>query len=145
MAVDTAQVGRTYEPATFEVEADRIRKYADAVHEENRVYHDGEAAKAVGFRDLVAPPMFAVVYSAPAMGPAILQTIGDGLPRMVHGGQEFVWGEPVCAGDSITTEASVKEIYEKDGKGFYVFESVSRNQDGKEVVRATWTNIVRGV
>ena len=48
-------------------------------------------------------------------------------------------------GDKITTQATVKEIYEKDGKGFYVFESVSTNQDGAEVVRATWTNIVRGV
>jgi acyl dehydratase len=129
----------------FEVEADRIRQYADAVHEDNPVYHDAEAAKAAGFRDLVAPPMFAVVYSAPAMGPAIFETIGDALPRMVHGGQEFVWGEPVCAGDTITTEASLKENYEKDGKGFYVFESVSKNQDGAETVRATWTNIVRGV
>ena len=141
----TDNVGKTYDAATFEVEADRIRQYADAVHEDNPVYHDAGAAKEAGFRDLVAPPMFAVVYSAPAMGPAIYDTIGDALPRMVHGGQEFVWGEPVCAGDAITTEASVKEIYEKDGKGFYVFESVSRNQDGAETVRATWTNIVRGV
>ncbi|MEA2386226.1 MAG: hypothetical protein QOJ22_400, partial [Thermoleophilaceae bacterium] len=48
-------------------------------------------------------------------------------------------------GDTISTQATMKEIYEKDGKGFYVFESVSTNQDGDEVVRATWTNIVRGV
>jgi acyl dehydratase len=143
MPVDTANLGKTYEPATFDVAADRIRAYADAVHESNPVYHDAEAAKQAGFRDLVAPPMFAVVYSGPAMGPAIMETIGDSLPRMVHGGQEFAWGEPVCAGDTITTEASVKEIYEKDGKAFYVFESVSKNQEGQEVVRATWTNIVR--
>jgi hypothetical protein len=26
-----------------------------------------------------------------------------------------------------------------------VFETISTNQDGAEVVRATWTNIVRGV
>jgi hypothetical protein len=26
-----------------------------------------------------------------------------------------------------------------------VFESLSRNQDGREVVRGTWTNIVRRV
>jgi acyl dehydratase len=143
VSVDTANVGKTYESATFDVTADRIRAYADAVHEGNPVYHDAEAAKEAGFRDLVAPPMFAVVYSGPAMGPAIMETIGDGLPRMVHGGQEFVWGEPVCAGDTITTAASVKEIYEKDGKAFYVFESVSKNQEGQEVVRATWTNIVR--
>jgi acyl dehydratase len=145
MALDTALVGKTYDPATFGVEADRIRQYAKAVHEDNPVHHDADAAREAGFRDVVAPPMFAVVYSASAMGPAIFEAIGEALPRMVHGGQEFTWGEPVCAGDTITTEATVKEIYEKDGKGFYVFESVSTNQDGDEVVRATWTNIVRGV
>ena len=145
MGVETANVGKKYEPATFEVEADRIRQYAEAVHEDNPVYHDPEAAKGEGFRDLVAPPMFAVVYSAPAMGPAIFDTIGEALPRMVHGGQEFNWGEPVCAGDVITTSARVADISEKDGKGFYVFESVSKNQDGDQVVRALWTNIVRGV
>jgi acyl dehydratase len=143
VSVDTDNVGKTYEGATFEVEADRIRAYADAVHEDNPVYHDAEAAREAGFRDVVAPPMFAVVYSAPAMGPPIYETIGEALPRMVHGGQEFVWGEPVCAGDSITTEASVKEVYEKGGKVFCVFESVSKNQEGQEVVKATWTNIVR--
>jgi acyl dehydratase len=145
MAVDTEKVGQSYDPAEFEVDAERIRKYADAVSEDNPVYRDVDAAREAGFRDVVAPPMFAVVYSAPAMGPAIFDVIGmDQLPRMVHGGQEFVWGEPVCAGDVITTQAEVKEIYDKDGKAFYVFESVSRNQDGQEVVRATWTNIVRG-
>ena len=143
--MDTALAGKTYDPVTFEVDADRIRQYADAVHEDNLVHHDADAARAAGFRDVVAPPMFAVVYSASAMGPPIFEVIGEALPRMVHGGQEFVWGEPVCAGDTISTAASVKEIYEKDGKGFYVFESVSKNQDGDEVVRATWTNIVRGV
>ena len=62
-----------------------------------------------------------------------------------HGGQEFEWGEPACSGDEITTTAKCLEIYEKDGKGFYVFETNSVNQDGAQVVRGTWTNIVRGV
>jgi acyl dehydratase len=62
---------------------------------------------------------------------------------MVHGGQEFVWSEPVCAGDTITTQTTFKDFSEKDGRKFYVFESVSKNQDGDEVVRGTWTNIVR--
>ncbi|MGH2922490.1 MAG: MaoC family dehydratase N-terminal domain-containing protein [Solirubrobacterales bacterium] len=146
MPVETKAVGKSYDPVTFEVEADRIRQYADAVGEEGEVHRDSEAAKAAGFRDAVAPPMFAVVYSAPAMGPAILDPeVGINFPAMVHGGQEFAWGEPVCAGDLITTRAECKEIYEKDGKGFYVFETVSTNQDGAETVRATWTNIVRGV
>ena len=146
MPVETKAVGKSWESATFEVDADRIRKYADAVGEGDDVHRDSEAAKAAGFREVVAPPMFAVVYSAPAMGPAILDPeVGINFPAMVHGGQEFEWGEPVCAGDVITTEATCKEIYEKDGKGFYVFETVSKNQDGAETVRATWTNIVRGV
>jgi acyl dehydratase len=139
-------VGKQWDPATFEVEADRVRQYADAVGEEGDFYRDADAAKAAGFRDLVAPPMFCVVYSAPAMGPAILDPeVGINLPAMVHGGQAFEWGEPVCAGNEITTTAKCAEIYEKDGKGFYVFESVSKNQDGQETVRGTWTNIVRGV
>lgn len=146
MALATAAVGKRYEPVEFTVEADRIRQYAEAIGADDPIHQDAEAAKRAGFRDLVAPPMFAVVYSAPAMGPAILDPeVGMNFAAMVHGGQEFVWSEPVCAGDSITTEVEVKDISERDGRGYYVFESVSTNQDGDEVVRATWTNIVRGV
>ena len=61
------------------------------------------------------------------MGPAILDPeVGINFATMVHGGQEFVWGAPVVAGDEITTTASVKDISERAGMGFYVFESVSR-------------------
>jgi hypothetical protein len=45
----------------------------------------------------------------------------------------------------ISTVASVKDISEKGGMGFYVFETVSTNPDGQEVARGNWTNIVRGV
>jgi acyl dehydratase len=146
MPVKTDAIGKTWPAVDFEVEAGRVTQYADAVGEENPVYRDSAAAKQAGFRDLVAPPMFCVVYSAPAMGPAILDPdVEMNLMAMVHGGQEFVWGEPVCAGDVISTEVTCKSIEERDGKGFYVFESVSRNQDGAETVKGTWTNIVRGV
>ena len=146
MPVSTEAVGKQYPETTYEVGLEKIREYANAVGQAEPVHHDREAARQAGFRDVVAPPMFAVVYSAPALGPAILDPdVGINFAAMVHGGQEFVWGEPVCAGDEITTRATVREIFAKDGKGFYVFESVSTNQDGDEVVRATWTNIVRGV
>jgi len=145
MGVSTAAVGKEYPATSYEVGLEKIREYANAVGQAEPVHHDRDAARAAGFRDVVAPPMFVVVYSAPALGPAILDPeVGINLAAMVHGGQEFVWGEPVCAGDEITTRASVREIYERDGRGFYVFESVSTNQDGDEVVRGTWTNIVRG-
>ena len=142
--MDDSKKGKTYPPFTYEVGLEKIREYANAIGETERVHHDRDAAREAGFRDVVAPPMFAVVYSAGAMAPAILDPeLEINLMRMLHGSQEFVWGEPVCAGDTIETTAEVKDLYEKDGKSFYVFESVSRNQDGAEVARATWTNIVR--
>jgi acyl dehydratase len=144
--VNTDAKGKTYPPHEYEVGREKIREYAYAVGEDNPVYFDRDQAKAAGFRDVPAPPMFAVVYSAGAVGPAVLDPeVGINFAMMVHGGQEFVWGEPVVSGDTITTETTVADVYEKDGRGFYVFESVSRNQDGQEVVRGTWTNIVRGV
>src|ERR687885_3002219 len=133
--MDESLKGKTWPPFTYEVGLEKIREYANAIGETERVHHDREAAQAAGLRDVAAPPMFAVVYSAGAMGPAILDPeVGIDLMRMLHGSQEFVWGEPVCAGDVIETTPEIKDLYEKDGKKFYVFESVSRNQDGQEVV-----------
>jgi acyl dehydratase len=145
MPVNTEAIGKEYDPVTYEVGREKIREYANAVGEANPVHHDREAARAAGFRDVVAPPMFCVVYSAPAVGPGVLDPeIGINLAAMVHGGQVFEWGEPVCAGDEITTQARVAEIREQDGRAFYVFESTSVNQDGAQTVKGTWTNIVRG-
>lgn len=146
MTLRTEAVGRQWPPATYQASRAKIAEYAHAIGAESQIHFDREAALAVGFRDVVAPPMFCVVYSAPAMGPAILDPeVGLDLATMVHGGQQFEWGEPVCSGDEITTTATCTKIYEKDGKGFYVFESESLNQDGELTVRGTWTNIVRGV
>jgi acyl dehydratase len=138
-------VGKTWTGFTYEVGLEKIREYANAVGEGGAVHHSREAAQDAGFRDVVAPPMFVVVYSAGAMGPAIFDPdVGMDFARMLHGSQEFVWGEPVCAGDSIVTDVEWKDLSERDDKKFFVFESVSRNQDGAEVARGTWTNIVRG-
>lgn len=146
MALKTDAQGKTWDPVSIGVEAERIAQYADAVGEASPIHRDAEAAREAGFRDVVAPPMFCVVYSSPAMGPAIFDPeVEMNFAAMVHGGQRFEWGEPVCAGDEITTTVTCKSIDERDGKGFYVFESVSENQNGAQVVQATWTNIVRGV
>jgi acyl dehydratase len=146
MPVKTDGIGKQWDPVIYEVGAEKVREFADAIGAANPVHHDHEAAKTAGFRDLVAPPMFCVVYSARAMGPAILDPeIGINLAAMLHGSQEFEWDESVCDGDVIETVATCKEIYEKDAKGFYVFETISTNQEGERTVKGTWTNIVRGV
>ena len=145
MPVTTAAIGKTYAPLTYAVGREKIREYSHAIYETDPRHHDLSAARAAGYADLVAPPMFCVVYSAPAMAPAILDPeVGIDFARMVHGGQDFRWGPLVVAGDEITTAVTVKSIEQRDDKGFYVFESVSTNQDGHTVCVGTWTNIVRG-
>ena len=118
-----AAVGKSYPPTTYAVGREKIREYAFATGETNPVHLDVDAARAAGYRDLVAPPMFA---------------------RMVHGGQEFRWGPLVVAGDEITTTVSLKEATVRESMSFYVFESVSTNQDDDTVCVGTWANIVRG-
>jgi acyl dehydratase len=146
MPVNTTAVGKMYDPVAYAVGREKIREYARAVGETNPVYLDVDAARAAGYADVVAPPMFAVVYSAPSVGPPIFDPeIELNFAMMVHGGQEFEWGSPVVAGDEITTTSRVKDISERDGRGYYVFESTSTNQRGEQVCRGTWTNIVRGV
>ena len=146
MPVNVDAKGKSFPSTEYEVGKEKIAEYAYAVGEDNPVYFDRDAARAAGFRDVAAPPMFAVVYSSRSVAPALFDPeVGMNFAMMVHGAQEFVWGEPVCAGDRITTGATLKDVYERDGKAFYIFESVSTNQDGQEVVRGTWTNIVRGV
>jgi acyl dehydratase len=115
------------------------------VGETNPLHLDLEAARGAGYADLVAPPMFAVVYAARAVMPGIFDPeVGINFAMMVHAGQEFVWGPLVVAGDEITSTASVKDISERGGMKFYVFESVSENQRGETVCTGTWTNLVRG-
>ncbi len=146
MPVKTEAIGKSYPPVEYEVGKEKVGEYARAVGEENQVYFDREAARAAGFRDVPAPPMFAVVYSWGSVAlPAVDPDVDLNFAMLVHGGQEFVWGEPVCSGDVISTVASVKDVHEKGGMGFYIFETVSTNQNGQEVARGTWTNIVRGV
>ncbi len=146
MPVNSKAIGKTYDPTVYAVGREKIREYAHAVGEINPVHIDPQAAREAGFADVVAPPMFAVVYAGPAVIPAMFDPeIEMNFAMMVHGGQEFVWGPLVVAGDEITTTATVKDISERAGLGYYIFESVSVNQRGEEVCRGTWTNIVRGV
>ena len=144
MELKTGAIGKTYDPVTYAVGREKVREYAHAVGETNPLHHDVVAARAAGYADVVAPPMFAVVYAGRAVAPAIFDPeVGIDFAMMVHGGQEFRWGPVVVAGDEITTVTSVKDVSDRRGMAFYVFESNSTNQDGEAVCIGTWTNIVR--
>jgi acyl dehydratase len=143
--VDESKKGKSYPPVEYEVGREKIREFAGAIGAGAPENHERDAAREKGFRDVVAPPMFAVVYSAMSVAAGVLDPeVGINFARMLHGSQEFVWGEPVCSGDTITTTTTLADHYERGGMEFFVFESASVNQDGQETVRGTWTNIVRG-
>jgi len=145
MPVPTDKIGKRFAPVLYAVGREKIREYAHAVGETNPLYLDLEAAREAGFTDLVAPPMFAVVYA----GPTFLSALFDpeleiDFAHLVHGSQAFEWGSLVVAGDEITTVLEFKDSSERAGLRFDVFESVSVNQRGERVSVGTWNTIIRG-
>jgi acyl dehydratase len=144
MAVNADVIGKTYPGTTYAVGREKVREFAYAVGETNPLHLDLEAARAAGHADVVAPPMFAVVYSGAALAQGLFDPeIGIDFARLVHAGQEFEWGPLVVAGDEITTTMAVADVTERAGNGFFVFESTSVNQRGETVCVGRWSNIVR--
>ena len=144
MPVKTDAIGKRYPAVSYLAGREKIREYASAVGEDNPLHHDLAAALAAGYADLVAPPMFAVVYAARAVGQAMFDAdVGLDYALLVHLSQEFEWGPVVVAGDEISTTATVAQIAERAGRAFYVFETVSSNERGECVCTGKWTQIVR--
>ena len=144
MTLNTDAVGKTYPASTYAVGREKVIEYAHAVGETNPLHLDPGAARDAGYADVVAPPMFAVVFAGRAMAPALFDPeVGIDFAHMVHGAQEFRWGPLVVAGDEITTTTTVKDVSERGGMGLYVFETKSVNQRLETVAIGLWTNIVR--
>lgn len=130
--------------AVYAVGREKVREYAHATGETDPRCLDPEAARAAGYPDVVAPPMFAAVYCGPAIFPALVDPeVGIDFARLVHGAQEFSWHAPVVAGDEITTEAALDDRAERGGLQFFTFRTMSVNQRGETVCEGRWTNIVR--
>lgn len=144
MGVNSAVIGKRYPADSYAVGREKIREYACAVGETLALYHDVDAARAAGHADLVAPPMFAAVYAGRAIAPCLFDPeLGIDFAMLVHGCQDFRWEALVLAGDEISTVVVVKDVAQRAGLGFYVFETTSANQRSEIVCVGLWTNIVR--
>jgi len=132
----------TSEPATNEVERGAIRKFATATGETDPIFFDVEAARAAGYRDLLAPPTFAVTLSSGPMPGLNMPSAGN-----IHGEQEFIYSKPIVAGDEITVVRSMVDSKEREGRSgkmrIVTFESRGTNQDGDLVFTAHQVIIVR--
>jgi acyl dehydratase len=136
---------KSWPAVDYEVGREKIREFVEATEERHAIHRDADAAREAGFRDLVAPPMFAVVYTHRSLWPAIEDPeVGIDLSKMLHVGQDFRWDEPVCAGDVISTETSLAHVQKGRKRSTYTFESQARNDRGEDTVHATWTMMVMG-
>jgi acyl dehydratase len=144
MTVNIDAIGTGYAPLTYAVGREKIIEYAVATGETNPLHLELAVARAAGYGDIVAPPMFAVVYQARSVARAMVDpALGIDVAHLVHGEQAFRWDGLVVAGDELTTTLTVADIFEKLGLGFYAFATESVNQRGDTVCTGTWTNIVR--
>jgi acyl dehydratase len=144
MTVETAAIGKRFAPLTYAVGREKIIEYARATGETNPVHLDLAAARAAGHADVVAPPMFAVVYQGRSVAEAMFDPeLGIDFARLVHGEQAFRWHRLAVAGDELSTTLTVANISEKMEIQFYAFATESVDQRGEVVCAGTWTNIVR--
>jgi acyl dehydratase len=143
--VPAEKIGKRYPAMTYAIGREKVREYAHAVGETNPLHLDVEVARGAGYADVLAPPMFVVVYaSAPFTRALFDPELEIDFTRLVHGSQEFHWEQPVVAGDEITTTLSVRDMAERAGLRFDTFETVSVNQRGETTCVGTWSTIIRG-
>lgn len=139
-------IGYRHPPHTAEVERGRLRFFAKAIGETRPEFVDVEVARAMGYPDLVAPPTYAFSLELDQPRPfSMLEALGVRLERVLHGSQHFRWHLPICAGDRITLESQVEDVYEKKGGAlqFIVIRTVATNQRGELAVEMTKTVVVR--
>jgi acyl dehydratase len=96
----------------FEVTRNDIRRFALAIGDTNPAYLDPEAAKALGHRDVVAPPTFLISASTGEAGGGFISDpeLGLNYSLVVHGEERFEFHRPVYAGDVLETTTSIADI-----------------------------------
>lgn len=145
LAVDKKFIGKQYPPFVYEIGKEKVKEYAKSIGDMNPLYLDDDAAAAGKYGGIIAPPTFAVVYANGPVGAMLFdKELALNLMMLVHGEQEFEFGEVTRPGDVITTVGEIADITDKKGKDFVTFRSTSTNQNGAMVCKALWTFVIRG-
>ncbi len=146
MALNPALVGREYPLSRpYVIGREKVREFATAIGDANPVSHDIEAARALGYPDLVAPATFAFVITHTAMGEAMFDPdLGLDYSRVVHGEQRFTYARPLVAGDVITVRATIDGIRSVAGNDMLTLRSDALDSDGAVVVSTTSVIVARG-
>ncbi|MDQ7903721.1 MaoC family dehydratase N-terminal domain-containing protein [Phytohabitans sp. ZYX-F-186] len=112
MPLNRAFVGRTFAaPEPYEVSREKIREFAEAIGDPHPAYLSREAARALGYPDVIAPPTFAVVLTGRSgENPIFDPELGMRYERVVHGSQEFTHHRPIRAGDVLSVSSRITDI-----------------------------------
>ncbi|MHC4117024.1 MAG: FAS1-like dehydratase domain-containing protein [Planctomycetota bacterium] len=139
----------------YEVTARDIRRFAQAIGDANPVYYDEDYAKSTAYGTIVAPPLFCQMFTFEDVPADRLP--GDGSPvetdiplpakRTVGGASSYEMFQRVKAGDRITAQSTLKDVFTKEGRSgklyFVVVETEFLNRENEPVARETATYIKR--
>ena len=123
-------VGKEYPAFSVAVERRWIRTFAQAIGDDDPVFHDVDAARAAGYPDIAAPPTFAFTVVMEAAQPlAVIDDLGVDKTRTMHGEQGFRLHRPIVAGDVLTGRQRVVDMYARKGGAltFVVTETALRD------------------
>ncbi len=144
MPLDQSFVGRSWPPTEpYQVGREKIREFARAIGATDAAYHDPEAARALGYADVVAPPTFPVAITMTASRQIVDDpALGLDYSRVVHGDQRFAYARPVVAGDELVCVNTVNEIISRGGHDFLTTRTDVTTSAGEPVV-TVWSKLVQ--
>ncbi|MDP3167823.1 MAG: MaoC family dehydratase N-terminal domain-containing protein [Hydrogenophaga sp.] len=144
--IDKKFIGHQLQPSVLTVDRTRLQFFAKAIGEKDPVYLDPAAAQAAGYADVPAPPTF--LFAAELDSGTNNQLLADldiPLSKLLHGEQSFRYHKPVCAGDTVTVQSTITDIYDKKGGKleFAVKDSRVTNQRSELVAELRTVLVVR--
>ncbi len=144
--IDRKHIGYAPPPLSWDVEKGRIAFFVKVIGLTDPIHTDEAAARAAGYRGIVAPPTF--IFAAPGDSGEtmkLIETLEIDLGKVLHGEQRFDYHAPVCAGDTLCFQSKVIDIYDKKGGAleFVVNDTTVTNQFGERVADMHAVLVVR--
>jgi acyl dehydratase len=139
-------IGKELPSFEMPVERGKIREFANAIGDDNPIYHDPSYAAESEFGAILAPPTFAATKAFWRIGQSASDLAGLDPRFRLHGEEEFEYFHPALAGDVLTCRVRVSDAYEKPGKRggkmtFVVVEYAFYNQKGEKVMVSRTTTL----
>src|SRR5205807_603411 len=143
--VDRNAIGRESKAAINEVEKGAIRRFAEALGETNPIYFEEAAARAAGYRSVVAPPTFPTTLRAGSdLREGLLLSPGK---HLLQAEQSFEYARPIVAGDKLTVRSKVVEVSQRNTPSgltdVVVIEDEGKDDSGAVVYRSRQLWVVR--